>query len=51
MIFIEYDIWVFFRKSVGKIQASLKPENKKNNGHFTYNTYDNLCKYLAEFFL
>jgi len=32
-IFMKFDIWVFFRKSVKKIQVSLKSDN--NKGHFT----------------
>ena len=32
-IFRKFDIYVFFRKSVEKIQASLKPDT--NNGYFT----------------
>jgi hypothetical protein len=31
--FIKLDIWAFLRKSVEKIQVSLKSD--KNNGHFT----------------
>ena len=33
IIFIKFNVWVFFRKYVLKIQVSLK--NEKNNGYFT----------------
>jgi hypothetical protein len=34
MAFIKFDIWWLFRKSVEKIQVSLKPDN--NNGYFRW---------------
>jgi hypothetical protein len=33
-IFMKFDTWVFFKKSVEKIQVSLK--FAKNNGYFTW---------------
>jgi len=33
-IFVKFDIWVFFRKSVKETQVSLKSD--KNNGYFTW---------------
>jgi hypothetical protein len=33
-IFMKFDTWFFFSKSVEKIQVSLKSD--KNNGHFTW---------------
>jgi len=40
---MKFGIWVFFRKSVEKIQVSLKYD--KNNGHFTWKplcTFDHI---------
>jgi hypothetical protein len=42
-IFMQFDIWGFFRKFVEKIQVSLKSD--KNNGYFTWTPlyiYDNI---------
>ena len=42
-IFMKFDIWIFFRKSVEKIYVSIKSD--KNNGYFTWRTvhiYDNI---------
>ena len=34
---MKYDIWAFIRKSIEKIQISLKSD--KNNGYFTWRFY------------
>jgi len=51
-IFMKFDSWGFFRKSVDKVQVLLKSD--KNSGYFRptwrpFHVYDR--KYLAEFFL
>jgi hypothetical protein len=46
-IFMEFDIWVFFEKSLKKIQVSLKSD--KNNGKLTWRPmyiYDNSLDYF-----
>jgi hypothetical protein len=48
-ILIKLDILAFFRRSVEKIQVSLK--SNKNNGCLYMKTFSNLWQYLAKLFL
>jgi len=43
-IFMKYDIWVFFQKSVERIQLSLKSD--KNNGYFSWISMD-ICDHIS----
>jgi hypothetical protein len=45
---MKFDICVFFRKSVEKIQVSLK--SVKNNGYFTWRPIKIFLSYLAQFY-
>ena len=47
-IFVEFNIWVFFQKSVDKVQVSLR--SNKNSGYFTWISI-HIFLYLAQFFL
>ena len=45
-IFMKFDIWVFFRKSVEQIQVSLKSD--KNNGHFPWRPINIFYQFYLE---